>query len=142
MRVVPFEIEHLHRLKLQPNQHDALLRMSDMEEAYLAASEFAFTGLDGEEVVACAGIVKMWEGRGHAWALLSGNIGNRFVRVHRAVKRAVEVSGYHRVEMVVDSDFPAAIKWAEKLGFRCETPDGMPGYYNDGRLYKLFARII
>lgn len=141
VKIVPFAIEHLQAIQLQPYQRDALDRMSDPERAYMAASDYAFTALDGDEVLGCAGIFRMWEGRGHAWALLSANIGSRFVRVHRAVKRAIEISGYRRVEMVVDTAHAEALRWAEMLGFVCETPEGMRGYYTDGRLYTLFARV-
>lgn len=138
---MPFELAHLDNIKLQPHQRDALTRLDDAGRAYLAVADQAFTMLDGDEVIGCAGIAEMWQGRAHAWALLSDNIGHRFVRAHRAVIRFLRVSGYRRIEMVVDSDHPAALRWAEMLGFRCETPDGMPGYYTDGRLYKLFARV-
>lgn len=141
MDIVPFQVEHLKRINLQSSQMDAFTRLGDAEEAYLNASQYAFTALDGDEVVACAGIVDIWQGRGQAWALMSNSIGVRFVKVHRAVKRALDLYEHRRVEMIVDADFAEGLKWAELLGFKCETPDGMPGYYNDGRLYKLFARV-
>lgn len=141
MDIVPFQVEHLKRINLQSSQMDAFVRLGDAEEAYLNASQYAFTALDGDEVVACAGIVDIWQGRGQAWALMSDSIGVRFVKVHRAVKRALDLYEHRRVEMIVDADFAEGLKWAELLGFKCETPDGMPGYYNDGRLYKLFARV-
>jgi len=138
--IVPFKLEHLKNIKLQSAQA-GILDNIEPYGAYVEASDFGFTAMDGDEVVACAGIIKMWEGRGHAWALLSDNIGGRFVQLHRAVKRALAMSGYKRIEMVVDADFAEGLKWAHMLGFKCETPDGMPGYATDNRLYKLFARV-
>lgn len=139
--IVPFCVDHLRAIKLQAAQAGVLSSIGDTEAAYIEASEYAFTALDGDEVVACAGILKLWEGRGHAWALLSGSIGSRFVRVHRAVMRAIKLSGYRRIEMDVDAAHAEAIKWAGMLGFYNETPDGMRGYTTDGRLYYRFARV-
>ena len=141
MVIVPFSVEHLAAIKLQSAQSDVLSTLGDAESVYLEASTYAFTALDGDEVVGCAGIMKLWEGRGHAWALLSGNIGARFVGVHRAVKRAIQVSGYRRIEMDVDASHEEAIKWAHMLGFYNETPDGMRGYVADGRLIYKFVRL-
>jgi hypothetical protein len=139
--IVPFSVEHLRAIRLQAAQAGVLETVGDVEAAYIEASDYAFTAMDGDDVVACAGILKLWEGRGHAWALLSGSIGHRFVRVHRAVKRAIEISGYRRIEMDVDASHAEAIKWAGMLGFYNETPDGMRGYTTDGRLYYRFARV-
>lgn len=142
MDIVPFKVEHLQAIKLQAAQSDAITGLGDAESIYLECSEFAFSALEGDRVIACAGIIKLWEGRGHAWALLSGDIGNRFVAIHRAVKRAIDVSGYRRVEMDVDGDHKEAIKWAHMLGFYNETPDGMKGYVADGRLIYKFVRLL
>lgn len=141
MVIVPFSVEHLDTIRLQQAQSKALDTVGDAEAVYLEASEFAFTALDGDIVVACAGILTLWEGRGHAWALMSGNIGARFVGVHRAVKRAIAVSGFRRIEMDVDAAHKEAIKWAHMLGFYNETPDGMRGYTADGRIFYKFARV-
>lgn len=141
MVIVPFNAAHLTAIKLQQAQSHALSTLGDAESVYLEASDYAFTALDGDVVVACAGIIRLWEGRGHAWALMSGSIGARFVGVHRAVKRAIQISGYRRIEMDVDASHEEAIKWAHMLGFYNETPDGMRGYTADGRLFYKFARV-
>jgi hypothetical protein len=142
MMIVPFHPDHLTRLKLQPKQGGALSGLTTDQSEMMAGCDIAWTALDGDEVVACAGIMHLWEGRGHAWALLSGNIGRRMVQMHRAVKRAIELSGYRRIEMDVDAEFAEAKHWARLLGFIDETPHGMPGYSPDGRLYHKFARVI
>lgn len=138
---MPFKLEHLKKIKLQKAQ-GGILENIEPYAAFVEQSDFGFTAMDGDEVVACAGIIKMWEGRGHAWALMSDSIGHRFVQLHRAVKRGLAMTNFKRIEMVVDADFAEGLKWAHMLGFKCETPEGMPGYATDGRLYKLFARVI
>jgi hypothetical protein len=141
MMIVPFHPDHLAALKIQTKQSGALDGLTSDQADMMAGCDIAWSAIDGEEVVACAGIMHMWEGRGHAWALLSGNIGRRMVIVHRAVMRAIKISGYRRIEMDVDGDFQEAKDWARLLGFVDETPNGMPGYSPDGRLYHKFARV-
>jgi hypothetical protein len=139
IKIVKFEIKHLELINVQESQKD--IKLSEVQISYMRASDFGFTALDDDTVLACAGIIELWPGRGHAWAVLSGNIGNKFIRVHRAVKRSLDLSGYRRIEMDVDSAFSEAVKWAEMLGFYCETPSGMVGYTDDDRLFMKFVRV-
>ncbi len=142
VNVVKFNKQHLKEIKLQQAQKDALSSMSATEKEYMEVSDFAFSAIDENgDVIACAGIVKLWEGRGHAWALLGENLGPKFVAITRAVKRAIDLSGFKRLEMDVESSQKAALRWAEMLGFYNETPGGMVNYTNDGRLYYKFVRV-
>lgn len=142
MKVIPFKAEHLGLIKPQEKQSGILNQVTPAHGLFIETCEVAFTAVDGDEIIACAGIIPLWPGRGHAWAVMSNNIGNRFIRVHRAVKRAIELSSFRRIEMCVDSEFLEAVEWAHMLGFVDETPNGMPGYTDDGRLYHQFARVI
>lgn len=114
--------------------------MTSAETAYMASSEFAFSAVENGAVLACAGIVQLWPGRGHAWSLLGGDLKKHFVAIHRTVSRALVLSDYRRIEMDVDSASPAAIRWAEMLGFYCETPGGMVNYLGD-KLYMKYVRV-
>lgn len=140
--IVPFKVEHARQIHLQSKQAEVVDSLQLGDTVYMEASGYAFTALEGDTVLACAGIIKLWEGRGHAWALLSGDLGSKFLRVHRAVKRAIELSGYRRIEMDVDASHAEALKWATMLGFYNETPNGMRGYVADGRLLYKFVRVI
>lgn len=93
------------------------------------------------EPVACAGVVEMWPNRGHAWALLGDNAGPHMIAITRAIRAFLDALPLRRVEMAVDPDFPAALRWARMLGFECETPSPMRAYCPDGRGAYLFARV-
>lgn len=139
--VVPFAAGHLAQLSLQPAQQVSLWADGDgagYAEA-LAASGYAWTGLADGRPIACAGIVEQWRGRGLAWALLSTEAGGHFVRVTRAVQRALDLSPLRRIEMHVDCHFAAANRWAEMLGFQCESV--MRSFNPEGRDAFMYVRI-
>lgn len=131
MHIVPFKAEHLAALALQPAQALSLQDTGDDYGPALEAGGNGYTAIVDGRPVACAGIVEQWRGRGLAWALLAGDIGPHcFVRVTRAVRRALDLSPLRRVEAHVDVRFNQGIRWARMLGFEAEsvmrsfTPDG------------------
>lgn len=141
VRLVKFKASHLENIDLQEAQKDALDNMTDAEKQYMYTSEFAYSILEGEKVLACGGIVKLWEGRAHAWSLISGAIGRNYVALHKIVLRAMNLLDYDRVEMDVLAAHKEAVRWAEMLGFYNETPNGMINYMPDGKLYYKFVRV-
>jgi len=130
MIVVPFTRDHMHRLVVQQRQQ-GLESLLTEEILSVLENGHSYTAIDGDEVLACAGVLTLAPGRAGAWAYLSENVGNRMVVVTRAVKRFLQMTDYRRIEMDVDCEFPAAHRWAKMLGFtlECErrrkfTPDG------------------
>lgn len=101
----------------------------------------AFTGVHGGQVVCVAGCANVWEGRALAWAFVSPAAGACMVTLHRAVAGFLAQAQYRRIEAIVDDGFEAGHRWMRLLGFRLETPDGMPGYLPDGRKTFLYARV-
>jgi hypothetical protein len=49
--------------------------------------------------------------------------------------------GFRRLEMAVDAEFTAGLRWARMLGFTCETPEPMKAYTPAGRACYQFARV-
>lgn len=142
MNVIDFEPDHLRRLVLQPAQ--AWMRsMIDAPEygQLLHACGQSHTVLLGGEVVAVCGVVPYSEGRAGLGALLSASAGRCMLRLHRAVSERIERLPYRRLEATVDDNFEAGHNWLRLLGFRLETPHGMPGYLPDGRTGYLYARV-
>lgn len=139
MMVVPYKPEHLVSMVLQPSQQ-YLQRYITPEVAESVAHHQAFSGLVGDEVVGCAGVIKVWEGRGIAWAYLSHRSGPHMVAITRAVKRFLDVCGLRRVEMAVDLEFEDGHRWANMLGFRLEA-GRMAAYRSDGGTCSLYARV-
>ena len=83
----------------------------------------AFTLIDGDTVLGCAGVIV--SGRvGEAWAALSDAIRTRPLVLHRTVKRKLNQivieHGLLQVISTVYRDFAAGRRWVERLGFRQE----------------------
>ena len=137
--VVPFKVEHL--LGFVPQEMQAREFELFGANCYKSAEEgFSFSLLVEDKCVACAGIVEVWDGRGHAWAMISADAGKHFILVTRAVKRAIAVCNFHRIEMDVSCDFPEAHRWAKLLGFTCEV-ERREKFLPDGTAMALYARV-
>jgi hypothetical protein len=142
MRVVPFQPDHVLRLALQPMQLSHEPPMSVEVAATLAKVGPSYAAVEDDgTVLAAAGIIPQWEGRAIAWALIAHNAGPHFVRITREVRRFLDGCGFARVEAAVDAFFPAAIRWAELLGFERETPEPMRAYGLNRRPAYLYARV-
>lgn len=141
-RLVKFEAWHATALAVQPAQQGdaAAIAPEDLREV---ESEQSMTAFDEAGPFACAGLIAVpgWHGqRMLAWALLGRRLGAaRLLFITRAILRALEACPARRIEMTVDSGFPAGILWAARLGFTAE--GRMRGYGPDGRDHYLFARI-
>lgn len=105
----------------------------------LANAGGGFTAFDGMDVVAMAGIVKIWQGRAMTWALITPKIKDRVVIIHRAVYRYIQRYRCARLECVIDPQFPESVEWARRLGFRYEST--MPRYAIDGRSMDMYVRL-
>ena len=139
MIVVPFEREHLERMVIQQRQQGLEHLMTDEIYDVLMRSP-AYTALDGDEVLACSGVVEVAPGRYGAWAYISENVGSRMLFVTRAIRRGLISTQYRRVEMDVDCDFPQAHRWAKMLGFELEC-ERRKSFTPDGRDCALYARV-
>lgn len=142
MILVPFEPAHMARLDVQDAQQDvdAQTRL----DIALAQASYgpAWSVLDGETVMAVGGICDTWAGRGIGWSGLSRHVGPHMLALTRLIRRTHESLDYRRIEMFVDPDHAAAIRWAALLQFRNETPEPMQGFLPDGRPAYLFARVF
>lgn len=140
MNIIPYKAEHLEAMMLQPAQENVRRYFGNPEYGrMLDFPGHAFTAMEGDKVIAMAGVLPRWEGRAEAWALLSGDLKRHFVRIHRAILRYLETSDIRRIETAVDANFKAGIVWAEMLGFKNEGL--MPGYTPEGRDCYRFARV-
>ena len=140
MMILPYKPEHLEELLLQPSQAYMRPFMSDkVYQNALQIEGMAFSAIMDGKVIACAGVLPLWENRGHAWALLNDNIKTNFVSIHRATARFLDTCRMNRIETHVDKDFGCALRWMEMLGFECEGT--MRKYTSDGRDAYMFARV-
>lgn len=138
--IVAFQPEHLQRLLLQPSQ--AIMQPMLSDPSYgpsLAEAGPAYSAVHGDAVFACAGLIPQWNGRAVAWALIASEAGQHLVGIHKAVRRALDLHPFRRVETAVRTDFDAGHRWARMLGFDREAT--MRGYAPDGYDYDLYARV-
>ena len=136
---VPFEPSHFARLKLQPAQQKWAQLQLDVEYARSLMVGHTMTGMLGGKPVGCAGLVKLWEGRGQAWALIGEFDPICWVPIVREMRKRLNASGFRRIEMDVAADFGPGCKLARLLGFEVEALRKSFSPY--GEDYFLFARV-
>ncbi len=109
---------------------------------YYGAKGLAFTGYSGNHVIGCCGIVKLWDGHGEAWLLADSSITNHSKWAYRHIKtmmqQVIDNMDLNRVQAAVKKDFPASIRFVEKLGFKAEGE--MPEYFL-GETHVRYAKV-
>lgn len=140
MRIVPLKRWHLEHIDMQDAQ-DYVAKWLTPEIKQAIEDTLAFAAVDGERVLACSGVIEMWEGRGVAWAMLARDLGAKFVGVHRAVATFLDASNFRRIEATADAGFVEGERWLKKLGFRLETPV-MKGYLPNGGDASMWVRGV
>jgi hypothetical protein len=137
--IVKFEAEHLSRLALQDSQLSLSKELTNPEYAKMLEGMYAYSKIDGDEVLCCAGLMQTWPGRSVGWALISRNAGKHFIEIHRNVAAAIRMCPDRRIEIAVDSEFPQGKRWAKMLGLTYEGT--MKAYGTDGRDHDLYAIV-
>ena len=117
VKIVDFQPEHLLRLKIQERQTEVEQSL-EYGKALMSAGP-AWTGLDGERVVFCAGKAEQWAGRYVLWAILAKEAKRHMLQITRAVKRGMLLlEDGARFEAIVQSDFEQGHRWASMVGMR------------------------
>lgn len=140
LRIVPMTEEHVLSLTPQAQQGDMPAPDRADTARQLGACGSAWAILDGAEVLAVAGVAEQWAGRGMAWCLLSKDAGRKMLGITRMVLRYLNELDYRRIEMYVDAQFSEGCRWAETLGFKNETPEGMDGFFPNGNRAFMYGR--
>lgn len=115
--------------------------MTVMESANVLARFESWTARMNGRVVACGGIIPIWNGREQVWALISDTIGAQgMVLLTRAVKRRMAMHERGRIEAHVAVGFKAGHRWMKILGFKPETGI-LRQFLPDGRNAVQYVRI-
>ena len=109
----------------------------------VVASKCAWSAVDGDVLLGCAGIMRLWPGLGYAWALLTPAGRQRPLVVTRLVRQglaeAMQREKYHRVQADAIKKHKEACRWLEVLGF---TKEGiMRRYGADGEDFVRYVRF-
>ena len=143
LEIVPYMAAHLMAMSEQDTEKywgDAV-RTPGYAKALEKAGP-AHTAMRDGKVLACVGLMHQWDGRATAWAVMTKNVGGAdYLAIHRAVKRFMKLINYRRIDATVLCTFENAIRWAEMLGFKRETPEPMQNYGPDGRGHYLYAWV-
>ena len=140
MMIVPFEAAHLRLMMVQPAQVQTLGFVKESDLEMIEKKTQAFTAIADDEILACAGVIEYYPGRGEGWSYLSANIKHHMVPVVRAIKTYIQDSNVRRIEITVDADFEQGHRMAKLLGLELEAPR-MRAYDLAGRDRALYARI-
>lgn len=98
----------------------------------------AQTALRGKEIVASAGLYPTWPGRAIAWAFFSDLRPREWVQVTVRLGEVLATQPFERIEATAAADFPQAVMFLERLGFRRE---GLLRSYVAGQDYYMMARV-
>lgn len=120
-RLVPFKAEHL------------LAFVKDRDSTWLGTVSVAiereqdgigYTGIAGNVILGCAGIVVPYPYVGFAWAVFPKEFEQHPIWMTRMVRNGlrdiIRVKNLHRVELAALADNKKNQKWAEMLGFSRE----------------------
>jgi hypothetical protein len=135
MIIVPFKVEHLQGLRLQPMQAGSPI----VSPATAGLLGHAFTALSEGVPVACGGLYEIWPGRALAWTYLGADCGREFMALHRTVSGHLRDAKWRRVEAYVEAGYRNGTRWVEALGFEFEGL--LKGFMPDGKDMNLYARV-
>lgn len=140
--IVEFKPEHLESFKLQANQSMLSGELNYEYGKGLKESGEAFSCIKDGEIIACAGLIKVWENRLLAWALMTENAltPRVFLEIHKASIKLFEFNNDKRIEAYVDLNHKKAHEWIIKLGFELECKE-MKRFLPNGSSQALYARV-
>lgn len=131
---------HISQLREQPATAYLNEYLDADNEKNLVNAKYSYAIEIGGRLIACAGVVEYWPGRGEAWAILDQNCKKEFLQLHGVVKRFLKVCPVRRIEAAVDTGFRAGHRWVRALGFEMEA-QRLKGYRPDGGDCSLYALI-
>lgn len=136
----PFKPEHLQALIVQPAQEYARADYQRREYAEALVNGDSYAAVMDGRVVACVGVLPIWQGRGDAWAIIARDIGPKGMHaLHYEVRKRLQNVNLRRIEAACDAAFLQAHRWLYLLGFKYEGP--LAKYTPDGRDCLRFAMV-
>jgi hypothetical protein len=103
----------------------------------------AYTARFNGKVFVCGGVKRFWPGVGEAWAHISPDIclykRQLLTGLRKYIDHIMTTEEFWRIQAVVRSDFPAALRLARHLGFTLEAK--MEGYGIDKVDCYLYSKV-
>lgn len=141
MIIMPFAPEHLEQLRDNQTQGHIGVALRDPAYIQTLVESDGWTAIENGKVLGSAGLIPVWQGHTHAWALLAADCGPAgMLLLTRAILRMLKMQA-GRIQTVVEADFVEGQRWMKVLGFTRETPDVMRKWYPDGSDAILYSRV-
>jgi hypothetical protein len=135
----PYKADDLFEIReqfWQQGTHQTYAEACALERGYAAYT--AVSSISGR-VLACAGIMEIWQGRGLCWASLDFEVRPLMPAIHKRMLAELDKSPFRRLEMYVAPGFIQGWEWAKRLGFELESR--MQAASPDGRDLYVFKRV-
>tara|TARA_B100001113_G_scaffold320331_1_gene289508 strand:+ start:280 stop:729 length:450 start_codon:yes stop_codon:yes gene_type:complete len=149
MRLIPFHPNHVSFLQ-QPvsgvteQMRNPIVNWEEWARDHVDEGS-AYTGLDhNDNIVACGGIVKLWDQHGDAWFYGTHHLPKHIKSVVKVLRKSIEIiaeqKDYKRVSTHVLADWDEALRFIKFLGFKEE--GFHPKYGPNETDYYSYARIF
>jgi hypothetical protein len=137
--LVTFKAEHVDYMDLRDGQ--CIGDYKDNIKLY-ETTGLAYSLIIDNVFVCCAGVVNCLPKVGECWLIASKDFEKYYITITRAIKRFFYMVDpfYQRLQMNVRTDFKAASKYAEYLGF--EREGTMRKLDLDGNDFYLYGRVV
>jgi RimJ/RimL family protein N-acetyltransferase len=139
--IVPTLFSHVKQLQQLEGLFFAGIDDSEYAKVVVEGST-AFSMVDGDQVLACGGVIRQWSGVGIWWLIVGQEAKKhprRLLLVCIEMMEKVRAKGhFHRFQLYVNPDEPRHIRFAEALGFTFE--GRMIKHTLDGKDHLLYAR--
>ena len=142
MIVIPFKAHHIHEMTTYGGQSwvAEYIGKTGLDATDYEKAGPAFSGAVDGEIIGCAGLIVCHENRALTWAVFSDRAPRHFVSIHKVALAFLNTQAIRRIEAYVDTEFPAARRWVERLGFTCEC-EHMRDFFPGGRAGALWTRL-
>jgi len=149
--IIPYISDH-GKIVMQSQMNHKLMQLDanflvndNMNECMnLEENGLAFTGAINRQIIACAGIKRIWGNVGEGWVLATYDIWNHPITIARAIKKNFEDLArdykFERIQTAVRADFGIGIRFAKWMGLSNEGLMKKNGF--DGTDHYRFARIF
>ena len=152
VKIIEFEPHHLLLLELQEEQkhffdsfnvarqiidYGQILKENAVDTD--DDTRCAWTGVVGDEIIGCGGIIRIQDNIGEAWTLLSNNFKKYAHRVAPVIRKQAAIAKVVRVYALIDEGFERAERFIKWTGFQYEGTLRKSGPY--GQNQKIYSRI-
>ena len=146
VKIIDFHPEHLNLMDIREHEIENVLSIKYSRERIKVLTDTGTSGTiiyDGK-ILGVMGIFDMWKGVCEVWVLPSNNILQHKLVFARTIKKYLKsilnLNFYNRVQVTaLDDDLHN--RFFHWLGFKLETPFGMPNFSFDGSTYNMWSII-